>query len=570
VWRPIFCLGFPTRKKAISQAPFQVCLGNPAFDFGGFEPVISGPIRNNNSAAGERHAPSTQAVVATGIRRADVRLGDEMTDKLLNFIDGEWREPSTGKWAPNRNPADARVVLNEAPMSDAADLQLAMDGALRAQKDWARTPAPVRGKILFNAVRLFEKRTEELARALTAEEGKILEESRGEVQKMINLLEFVAGEARRLNGETIPSEIPNTFAYTVRVPIGVVASITPWNFPVAIPVWKAAPAMVAGNAVIHKPANQTPWTAKIIAEVFAEAGIPKGIYNVIYGRGSLLGSCLVNHPHIDGITFTGSTEIGLGINESAARSKKKVQCEMGGKNPVIVMEDADVALAVQAAAKGGFGATGQRCTATSRAIVHRDVYNEFLEGIVEMARTMRPGDGFDPASALGPSVDEGQMNTVLRYIDIGKSEGATLAAGGMRLMDAEREHGYFVAPTVFANVDRKMRVAREEIFGPVMSVLPISSMDEAIDVANDTPFGLSSSIYTRDVNRVFRYVDRVETGMLHVNNPTIGGEAQMPFGGMKQTGIGEREQGKTAVDFSTELKTIYIDYAGSVRGGNLF
>lgn len=493
-----------------------------------------------------------------------------MSDKILNFINGEWCAPSTGKWAPNLNPADTREVLNEYPLSDDTDLQRAMEGAVRAQREWARTPAPVRGKILFNAVRIFERRSEELARALTFEEGKIIAESRGEVQKMINLLEFVAGEARRLNGETIPSEVPNTFAYTVRVPIGVVASITPWNFPVAIPVWKGAPAMVAGNAVIHKPANQTPWTAKIIAEVFAEAGIPKGIYNVIYGRGSLIGNCIVNHPQIDAITFTGSTEIGLGINEVASRSKKKVQCEMGGKNPIIVMEDADVQLAVQAAAKGGFGATGQRCTATSRAIVHRDVYDEFVEGIVEMARTMRPGNGFEETSALGPSVDEGQMNTVLRYIDIGKSEGAILAAGGERLLDDERKHGYFVAPTVFAGVNREMRIAREEIFGPVMSVIPISSMDEAIDVANDTPFGLSSAFYTRDVNRVFEYVDRVETGMLHVNNPTIGGEAQMPFGGMKATGIGEREQGKTAIEFSTELKTIYIDYAGSVRGGNLF
>jgi aldehyde dehydrogenase (NAD+) len=497
-----------------------------------------------------------------------------MTERFRNYINGEWVDPSTDSWTDNRNPADAREVLNQFPLSGPADVERAVAAALAAQRTWARVPAPVRGTYMFQAVRIFEERAEELAVALSSEEGKLIAEARGEVQKMITLLEFIAGEARRLNGETIPSEMPNTFAYTVRVPIGLVAAISPWNFPVAIPVWKAAPALVGGNAVLFKPSVYTSWTARIITEVFAATGLPAGVFNTIYGRGSTVGDRLVAHPDVNGITFTGSTEIGQGIYRSAAadsRNKnKKVQCEMGGKNPLILLADGDVDLAVAATLKGAFGATGQRCTATSRAIVHESVHDEFVQKVLEGASTLVAGPGLDPASTYAPVVNAGQLENALRFVDIAKEQGATIAFGGHRLTEGDLAHGYFLAPTLITHVERTMRIAREEVFGPVLSVLKISTFEEALDVANDVAYGLTSALYTRDINRVFQYIDRIETGMLHVNNPTIGGEAQMPFGGMKATGIGEREQGKTAIEFSTELKTVYIDYTGEMRSGNLY
>lgn len=493
-----------------------------------------------------------------------------MAEQLLNFIGGEWVAPSTGQWADNTNPADTRQVLNRWPLSAAEDVDRAVAAARAALPAWRATPAPARGAILFKAARIFESRLDELARALTREEGKLLAEASGEVRKMLNLLEFMAGEGRRLNGETIPSEIPSTFAYTVRVPRGVVGLITPWNFPVAIPVWKAAPALVAGNTVVLKPAEQTPWTAKIITEVFAEAGLPPGVLNTVFGTGDVVGDRLVKHPDVAAISFTGSTEIGLHIYATGARDNKPVQCEMGGKNPIIVLEDADLELAVAATAMGGFGSTGQRCTATSRAIVHEDVYDAFVEGLAAAARAVVVGDGLDPKTTMGPSIDQAQLDQVLKYLEIARSEGARVVVGGARATDGELAHGLFPQPTVLADVTRDMRVAREEIFGPVVSVIKVGSLDEALEVANDCEYGLASSLYTRDVNRVFRYVDRIETGILHVNNPTVGGEAQLPFGGLKNTGVGPREQGKTAIEFFTELKTVYIDYTGTVRRGNLF
>ncbi|HEX9961640.1 MAG TPA: aldehyde dehydrogenase family protein, partial [Pyrinomonadaceae bacterium] len=418
--------------------------------------------------------------------------------------------------------------------------------------------------------RLLEENKEEMAQILTREEGKTLSEARGELQRSINVAEFCAGESRRLNGETIQSELPANFAYTIKEPHGVVALITPWNFPVAIPVWKLAPALVAGNTVVFKPAEATPATAVRLCELFEEAGIPKGVLNLILGKGSEIGDEIANHPAVKAISFTGSTEIGIKLYEQAARRGAKVQCEMGGKNPVVVMEDADMDLAVESTAQGAFGSTGQRCTATSRAVVVDKIADEFVQKIIERAKRMRIGDGSDAQTEMGPSVDEKQFGTVLKYIDAGREDGAELLCGGRRAEGDGLENGYFIEPTVFDKVTPDMRIAREEIFGPVLSVLRVRDFEEAMTVANDSEYGLTSSIFTNDPNLIFRFVDEIETGMTHINSPTTGGEAHIPFGGVKMTGIGAREQGSTSLDFYTELKVVYVDYTGRKREGNLY
>ncbi|MEO8649264.1 MAG: aldehyde dehydrogenase family protein, partial [Acidobacteriota bacterium] len=424
--------------------------------------------------------------------------------------------------------------------------------------------------IIARAARLMEDRKEELAQILTREEGKTLAEARGELTRAINVVEFCAGESRRMTGETIPSELPANFAYTVLEPHGVVACITPWNFPVAIPAWKIAPALVAGNCVVFKPATITPETAVKLTEIFNEAGLPPGVLNLVIGSGSEAGDEIVNHPAVRAISFTGSTETGLKLYEQVARRGVKVQAEMGGKNPVVVLEDCDLELAVESTAQGAFGSSGQRCTATSRAVVIDSIANEFVEKIVERARSFKLGNGSEPGTDIGPSVDEGQFNTVLKYIDIGREDGAELLCGGKRASGDDLDNGYFVEPTVFDRVTPDMRIAREEIFGPVLSVLRVNDFDEAMAVANDSEFGLSSSVFTNDANNIYRFIDDIETGMTHVNSPTTGGEAHIPFGGVKNTGLGAREQGSTSLDFYTELKVVYVDYTGRKREGNLY
>ncbi len=489
---------------------------------------------------------------------------------LKNFIDGKWSDSRSGKRVKDVNPADTNDVIAEAPSSTAAEAAEACEAAARAYPGWRNTPAPVRGQLLYRVQRRMEERRQEIAEALTREEGKTIAESRGEVQRAINVIEFFAGEARRITGDTIPSELPNNFCYTVKQPVGPVAIITPWNFPIAIPVWKMAPALVSGNTVVFKPASLTPLSAALIVEVFEECGVPPGVLNLVYGGGREVGDTIVKHPAIRAVSFTGSNDVGNALYSAAAARGIKCQCEMGGKNPIVILADADLELAVESTLQGAFGSTGQRCTATSRAVVDQSIANEFVERLQARAASLVVGNGLDPKTTVGPSVDSTQLDTVLEYIGIGQSEGAKLVAGGARLQDGGRERGFFVAPTIFDGVDAGMRVAQEEIFGPVLSVIRAPDTRSALEIANGVRFGLSASVYTNDVASMFRFVDQLEAGIIHVNSPTVGGEAHVPFGGMKATGVGLREMGSVAIDFYTELKVVYVDYTGGKRSGNLY
>jgi aldehyde dehydrogenase (NAD+) len=488
-----------------------------------------------------------------------------MSHKTIgNFINGEWSIGSL-KTTANINPATEQSI-GEVVVSTKTEVEAAIAAAKAAFPAWKKTPAPRRGDILFAAAAEMKRRKDDLARAMTLEEGKTLSEAAGEVQRAINNIEFQASQGRRLNGETIPSELPSTFLYTQREPLGVVALVTPWNFPVAIPAWKLAPALVCGNTVVMKPASITPWSAAILGEIFQAAGLPKGVFNIVFGPGSVVGDTLVTHKDVRAISFTGSNEVGCRLYAQGAQHMKKVQCEMGGKNAVIVLDDADLELAAAATVQGAFGSTGQRCTATSRAVVHEKVIQKFTQLVIEKAKAIKVGDGTEAGIAMGPSVDKGQFQTVLDYIKVGKEEGAKIACGGNRIGDK----GFFCEPTVFVAVQRGMRIAQEEIFGPVLSVISVKDFDEAIEVANDSQYGLTSSIFTSDVAKVFQYNEHIETGITHVNSATVGGEAQMPFGGLKATGVGGREAGLTAVDFFSEWKSIYVDYTGQKRTTNVY
>ncbi len=493
-----------------------------------------------------------------------------MGHNIKNYIAGEWISTAADKTIQNINPANCEESLGEVPLQDRQTAQQAIAAAKSAFPAWRNTPAPKRGAILFEALHILQKRADDLARVMTREEGKILVEARGEVAKSLNLLEFIAGEGRRLAGETMPSEMPSTFAYTLRQPLGVVSLITPWNFPVAIPVWKLAPALVSGNTVVFKPATLTPWSAEMVVEAFVEAGLPPGVLNFITGSGGKVGEELISHPDVEAISFTGSNEVGMHLNEVAARTGKKVQCEMGGKNPVVVMRDADLELAADGICQGAFGSTGQRCTATSRVVVEEAVAEELTGLIVERVEKMVVGDGLREGVSMGPSVDAGQMETVLGLLEVARKEGAKFMTGGKRLEEAELSKGFFIAPTVLTEVTPEMTVAQEELFGPVLSILKVNGFEEAMKVANGVRFGLASSIYTADVKQVFDFIDQIETGITHVNSATVGGEAQMPFGGIKETGIGPREQGNTAVDFYTELKSVYVDFTGTARQSKIY
>ena len=433
-------------------------------------------------------------------------------------------------------------------------------------------PAPKRAKIFAKFQRILEERKEELAKALTEEEGKRYPEALGEVQKAINIVEFMVGEGRRFGGRTIPSEMENTLAYTVRQPLGVVGLITPWNFPVAIPVWKMLPALIAGNTAVFKPATNTTKTACMLAEMLHDAGLPPGVLQLTIGRGSSVGETIVHHPKVMALSFTGSNPVGQKLYQDGAARGIKVQCEMGGKNPIVVLDDADVDLAVEATAQGAFGSTGQRCTATSRAIVTEAIADEFVQKLVARAKTIRIGNGMDADTDMGPIVDDGQMQSVVEGVDKAKADSrcGKLLLGGERSTQAPLDKGTFFPPTIFDHVDPDSFLAQEELFGPVLAVIRVKNFEEAIKAANNVAYGLSSSVYTKNTDLVFRFLDLIETGITHVNSPTMGGEAQLPFGGVKATGVGAREMGTEGVEFFTELKTVYIDYTGQKREGNLY
>jgi len=479
-----------------------------------------------------------------------------------SYINGKWHTPS-GKISRNINPADTSDVIAEYPLATADDVRKAIDAAMQAWPAWKKTPGPERGRVLWRAADISRRRVDEIANTLTREEGKILKEAKGEVLKGISLLEYYAGEGFRMHGKTLPSESRDTFTYTIRQPLGCVGLIAPWNFPWAIPVWKSAPAIVAGNCVVFKPAELTPATSILLAEIYEEAGLPPGVFNLLVGSGSVVGEAMVHAPELRAISFTGSNKIGGELYVKAAKRGAKVTCEMGGKNAVIVMPDADLDKAAIAIHGGAFGSTGQRCTATSRVIAHPDIKKALVDRLVAAAEKMKLGPGLDAASDMGPSVDEKQWKTVMDYIKAGQSEGARMLTGGSR--PESLSHGFFVQPTIFDGVAPSMRIFKEEIFGPVLSVATAATLDEALKFANSVEYGLTTSIFTQDITSVMKFVEDVETGMVHVNEPTVGGEAQLPFGGTKSTGVGEREMAEEGLNFFTEIKTVFINYSGSTE-----
>jgi acyl-CoA reductase-like NAD-dependent aldehyde dehydrogenase len=480
-----------------------------------------------------------------------------------SYINGKWQRPASSAVTRNINPADINDVIAEYPLATAADVRSAIDAAMQAFRSWKKTPGPERGRVLWRAADISRRRVDEIARTLTREEGKILKEAKGEVLKGISLLEYYAGEGFRMHGKTLPSESRDTFTYTIRQPLGAVGLIAPWNFPWAIPVWKSAPAIVAGNTVVFKPSELTPATSVLLAEIYEEAGLPPGVFNMLVGTGPEVGEAMVAARELRAISFTGSNRVGNALYVKAAERGAKVTCEMGGKNAVIVMPDADLDKAATAIHGGAFGSTGQRCTATSRVIAHPDVKNALVERLVAAAKKIRLGPGLEESSDMGPSVGDRQWNTVMDYIKVGQSEGARMLIGGTR-PDALK-NGYFIEPTIFDGVSPSMRIFKEEIFGPVLSVATAASLEEALQFANAVEYGLTTSIFTQDVTKVMQFVDEVETGMVHVNEPTVGGEAQLPFGGTKSTGVGEREMAEEGLNFFTEIKTVFINYSGSAE-----
>lgn len=482
-----------------------------------------------------------------------------------NFIDGEWVAAKSGKTLENRNPANTDEIIGEFPLSGPEDVDAAVSAARNAYKSWRLTPAPKRAEILFRVAELLVKRKEDFARDMTREMGKVLAETRGDVQEAIDMTYYMAGEGRRLFGQTTPSELPNKFAMSVRQPIGVCGMITPWNFPMAIPSWKMMPALVCGNTVVLKPAEDTPLSSYHLVDTMVEAGLPAGVVNLISGDGPGAGAPLAEHKDVPVISFTGSTAIGRIIAQTCAPDFKRCSLEMGGKNIILVMEDANLDLAIDGAIWGGFGTSGQRCTAASRIAVHKSVYGEFVSRLAVRAQKLKVGNGLDPSVEVGPLINEQQLQTVMSYVEIGKKEGAKLLTGGNRLDSGGHVRGWFYAPTVFGDCDSKMRVAQEEIFGPVVSVIPIDSLEQGIEVANGVPYGLSASIYTRNVNHAFAAIQDLYTGIVYVNAPTIGAETHLPFGGTKQTGNGHREAAVAAIEFFSEWKSVYIDYSDKLQ-----
>jgi aldehyde dehydrogenase (NAD+) len=485
--------------------------------------------------------------------------------EFRNFINGEWVKSYAGATSENRNPADRSQVLGVFQKSGAEDVVKAIEAASDAYKRWRLVPAPRRAEILFRVAEILVRRKEEFARQMTQEMGKVLNETRGDVQEAIDMTYFTAGEGRRLYGQTTPAELPNKFAMSVRTPLGVCSLITPWNFPMAIPSWKLIPALVCGNTVVIKPATDTPHSTVNLVQACEEAGIPRGVVNLVTGSGAHLGTPMMTHSDVKLVSFTGSTDTGRTVSEACAPTFKHCNLEMGGKNVIIVMDDAKLDLAVEGAVWGGFGTSGQRCTAASRVVVHKKIYKSFLNQFVSRTQSLKVGNGLDPKVEMGPVVNESQLRTVMSYAEIGKSEGAELLCGGHPLQKGEFAQGHFHEPTIFGQVDPRMRIAQEEIFGPIVSVIPADDFDQAIAIANDVKFGLSAAIYTQDVNKAFAAMRDMVTGIFYVNASTIGAEVHLPFGGTKQTGNGHREAGVQALDIFSEWKSIYVDYSGRLQ-----
>ncbi len=490
-----------------------------------------------------------------------------MSEKIKNYIDGKWVNAIQGNTFESLNPADNRQALGIIPDSDQTDVDRAIAAARAAFPAWRDTPSPKRGEILYRAAEILVKRKQVLGELVCREMGKVISESLGDVQEAIDMTYYMAGEGRRLSGETVPSELPGKDAKSIRVPVGVFAQITPWNFPTAIPIWKLAPALVAGNTIVFKPAEESPICATRLIEIFQEAGLPPGVLNLIHGFGESAGEPLVRHPGVDGVSFTGSNAVGEHLAAICASQHKDFMMETGGKNPIIIMDDAQLDLAVEGALWGGFGTTGQRCTAASRLIIQDGIYDRFLTAFTEKTAALKIGNGLDPDIDIGPIISRAQYQKIMDYIEIGQEEGATLHAGGQAYREGDCVHGTFIEPTIFTNVSPKMQIAQEEIFGPVISIIRARHLEEAIEIANDIPFGLSAAIYSQDVNKTAIAERDLDAGLVYINASTIGAEIQLPFGGTKRTGLGPREAGGRggALDLYTKWKIIYRDFSGRLQ-----
>jgi len=487
-----------------------------------------------------------------------------VSDTYRNLIGGEWLDARSGATFTSVSPADHDQVIGTFPSSGPAEVDAAVQAALRAFPGWSLMPAPKRGEILFRVARLLAEHKEELSRLMTREMGKVLTEARGDVQEAIDVAYYMAGEGRRLFGQTVPSEMPDKFAMAIRRPIGVVGIITPWNFPVAIPGWKLFPALICGNTAVIKPASDTPACLVRFVELLMQGGIPDGVVNVVTGSGAEVGNAIVDHPEVRVISFTGHTETGVEISTRAAKTLKRVSLELGGKNPIVIWDDADLELALDSVIWSAFGTSGQRCTAASRLIVHRSIHDDFVSKLRDRVGRLVLGDGLLDTTDVGPVINDGAVDKIAAYAAIGRGE-AELVIGGEPARDGDLAKGSFFQPTIFANARWDARIAQEEIFGPVATVVPVDSWDEAVRVVNSVKYGLSSSLFTRDVNLAFRSIRDFDTGLGYVNHGTIGAEAHLPFGGTKATGNGHREVGQAALDFFSEWKSVYIDYSGRLQ-----
>src|ERR671915_1318328 len=482
-----------------------------------------------------------------------------------NFTGGDWAEPSTKEYFENRNPADTTDVIGHFPLSALADVDRAVASAKGGFDLWRKTPAPARGEVLRRVGDIMAARKDDIANLMTREMGKPLAETRGDVQEGIDTAYYAASEGRRLFGHTVPSELRNKWAMSFRRPIGVCGIITPFNFPMAIPTWKMFPALVCGNVCVFKPAEDVPHTGTVLVEIMLEAGLPPEAIQLVHGLGEVVGAAIVQHPEVPVISFTGSTETGRIIGEICGRMHKRLSLEMGGKNAMIVLDDADLDLALEGVVWGAFGTTGQRCTATSRLILQSGVHDRFLSRLVDKARRLRLGDGRKEGTDVGPLINEGALRKVERYVEVGVEEGADLLCGGRRASGKGLANGYFFEPTIFARVEPGTRLEQEEIFGPVLSVLRVASAEEAFVINNDVRYGLSSSLYTQDLGAAMRAMNDLDNGITYVNAPTIGAEAHLPFGGVKQTGNGHREGGWEVYEFYSETKVGYIDFSGALQ-----